>query len=83
MDCARFNQLRLNDQIQTVVRHGILLHRYKRYNLLCRLYGVQDLYIEVISNLKTKKVIAVTAYKEIDSIEHVLDEIDISSLLKA
>jgi hypothetical protein len=82
MNSAQFNKLKLNDQLQTVVRHGTLLHRYQRYNLVCRLYGVQDLYIEVISNSQTRKIISVTAYKELDNIEHIIDEIDISELLK-
>ena len=82
MNSAQFNKLKLNDQLQTVERHGILLHRYKRYNLICRLYGVQDLYIEIISNYQSKEIISVTAYKELDSIEHIIDEIDISELLQ-
>ena len=82
MDCAQFNRLRQNDQIRTVANHGTLLHRYKRYNLICRLYCVQDLYIEIISNAKSKEVITVTAYKELDNIDHILREIDISELLK-
>jgi hypothetical protein len=82
MDGARFNRLRQNDQLRTVVKHGTLLHRYRRYNLVCRLYGLQDLYVEVISNFQTKEIITVTAYKELDNIEHILREIDISELLK-
>jgi hypothetical protein len=82
MNCAQFNRLRQNDQLRTVGKHGTLLHRYNRYNLVCRLYCIQDLYVEVIGNAQTKEIITVTAYKELDNIEHVLREIDISELLK-
>lgn len=81
MDCARFNKLKLNDQLQTIVRHGTLLFRYRRYNLVCKLYGVQDLYIEIICNYQTKEIITITAYKELDNIDHILQEIDISELI--
>ena len=80
MDYIKFNKLRLNDQLRTVEHHGTFLFRYKRYNLSCRLYGMQDLYIEIISHQQTKEVITVTAYKELDSIDHVLREINISDL---
>ena len=81
MDSIQFNRLRQNDQLRTVVKHGILLFRYKRHKLICRLYGVQNLYIEIISHSASKEIIAVMAYKELENIEHILREIDISELL--
>jgi hypothetical protein len=81
MDCGRFNNLKLDDQLQTVMRHGTLLYEYKRYNLICRLFALQDLYVEIISNYDSKEVLTIAAYKELDSLEHILAEIDISPLL--
>ena len=81
MDSIQFNMLRQHEQLRTVARHGTLLFQYKRHKLLCRLYGIQNLYIEIINNPASNEIIAVMAYKDLDNIEHILREIDISGLV--
>jgi hypothetical protein len=80
MDHVKFRRLSLDDQLVTVMTHGILLMACRKYNLVIRLFALGSFYVEVISNTKTKDVVTITVYEDVNSLDHLLEEIDITDL---
>ena len=81
MNPIKFRKFSLDDQLIMVMNHGVLLMQCKRYNLKLRLFALENFYVEVVSNSSTKEVITITSYEDLDSLDHILSEIDISGVL--
>lgn len=80
MDHVRFRKLSLDDQLTAVTVSGVLLLACKRYNIVIRLFALASFYVEVVSNPATKEVLTISVYDDVYSLDHLLDEVDISAL---
>lgn len=80
MDHIKFRRLSFEDQLTAVTIRGILLLACKRYNIVIRLFALSSFYVEVVSNPETREILTITVYEDIYSIDHLLDEVDISAL---
>ena len=80
MTTVQFRKLATDDQLITVITHGILLLEFKRYNLVIQLFSLQGFYVEVISNCTTSEVLVITTFIDVDELDHILETIDLSEL---
>lgn len=74
-----FRKLCLDDKLATVKSHGILLITLKGKGVMLRLFALENFYVEITSNRKSNKVIAINDYTDIFKLDHILEAIDISA----
>lgn len=80
MTFSRFNSLSITDQLEKVVLEGVPLGTCKRYNLILRLFLLDDFYVEVINLEMRGELVTIRAFQDTDNLEPYLDEIDLSAL---
>ncbi len=80
MQHTQFRQYDLEEQLVMTMTYGSLLLEYKRYNMMLRLFAYQDFYVQVTSNNDSNEVLDITAFEDVDCLDHLLSTIDISDI---
>lgn len=75
-----FRKLGLDDKLATVRNHGTLLITLKGKGVMLKLFSLENFYVEITSNRKSNKIIAINDYTDIFKLDHILEAIDISVL---
>jgi hypothetical protein len=77
-----FNLLSQERQLSMTMRKGIFLMSYKQYNVVIRLFQLNDFYVEIYSFDEDGKVAMINAFKDMKQLDPYLERLDVSVLLE-
>jgi hypothetical protein len=80
-----YDFLELEDDAKAFVlwHHGVYLLSSKKGPRVCKLYALDDFYVEVIHEVREGHLYAINTYESIDFLDKYLDQIDLSVLCDA
>ena len=77
-----FKMLSQPRQLDSTMREGCYLLSYKRYNIVIRLFQLENFYVEVYSVEEDGKVIMINAFDDTKYLEPYLESVDLSALMQ-
>ena len=69
-------------QLDFTMKKGCYLLSYKRYNIVIRLFQMENFYVEVYSVEEDGKVIMINAFEDTKYLEPYLESVDLSALMQ-
>lgn len=76
-----FKLLGQQKQLDYTMRQGCYLLSYQRYNIVIRLFQLNNFYVEVYSLEEDGKVIMINAFDDTKYLEPYLETVDVSTLI--
>ena len=77
----KFRRCNVEYQVLLTMNNGVLLIEWKEYNLMQRLFALENFYVEITSLEDSGEVIKITTHADINSMDYALSRIDISEAL--
>jgi hypothetical protein len=77
MDHIKFRKISVQDQLEVIKYHGVMLMDYTSGDLVLQLYSLEGFYVEILRQAGRGEIQTITSYPCIEGLEHFLSRIDI------
>jgi hypothetical protein len=76
-----FKILTQERQLDLIMKKGIFLTSYSQYNVIIRLFQLQDFYVEIYSFDEDGKIAMINAFRDLKYLDPYLERLDVSELI--